>query len=471
MRIAILDQHGNPGGGVRFVRALVEGLAESCPLDEIGLFASASVLASEPMRLLAEEHSNVLTVEIAIPEPTPAADAGPTEEVAAMADVSSDEPMAAPVKGGRLRAALRRITPLVRAYRRLRGLPAEPDAASVPCPPAAPPLPDPSFHIGPDIVDRLAEYDVLYLAWPYFVEPAELPIPVAGTFHDFNYRHDFGNYAPERIAILERQIPAWLECAAAVVVSTDFIRQELERFYPDDDRTVDVIPLASFATTRPSNETVAAVIRRFGLPDGYVLYPCNIAKHKNLAGLFKAWGLLREQLSSAPSLVLCGYGTDLIAGQIEGTISDGYLADLVSEISLAGLTVGTDLHLLGYVTDAEVDALVSGAALVISPSTYEAGSGPALDAWLLGTPVALSGIAAHREQVEKLETEAWFFDESDPSDIVRVIGRALDTGATEMVERSAEALRRYNWSVVAGRYREVFERAVARAQAGGRPCA
>lgn len=465
MRIAVLDQHGNPGGGVRFVRALVEGLAESCSDDEIGLFVSAPVLTSEPVRLLVEGHSNVLAVEIAIPEPTPVGDAGPATDTRATVETSNESI----AKGGRLRATLRRITPLVRAYRRLRGLPA---LESAPAPTTPPPalLPDPSFRLDSELIGALAGYDVLYLAWPYFIEPVDLPIPVVGTFHDFNYRHDFGNYAPERIAILERQIPAWLECAAGAVVSTDFIRQELARFYPDDDRAVDVIPLASFATSRPSDETVAEVIRQFGLLDGYVLYPCNIAKHKNLAGLFSAWGLLKAHVSPAPPLVLCGYGTDLIAGQIEGTVSDGYLAGLVSEISAAGLVVGADLHLLGYVTDAEVDALVSGAMLVISPSTYEAGSGPALDAWLLGTPVALSGIPAHREQVERLETDAWFFDEADPGDIARVIEQALGGDSREMVRRSADALRRYNWNVVAGRYREAFDRALARTRAGDMSC-
>lgn len=470
MRIAVLDQHGNPGGGLRFVRALVAGLADAFPDDEIGLFASRAVLDSEPFMRLRADHPRVIAEEMAVVEqPAPRM----LEEAAATLPALpiDDAPESEAPSGGALRAAVRRVKPLVWMYRRVRGLPPEepPAVAPQPQPEPAPepaPEPDPTFTIDDDLARRLAAYDLVYFAWPYYIEPRDLTVPVVGTFHDFNFKHGFGNYSDHRIELLERQIPGWL-CRASAVVSTRFILGELERFYPDVATATEVIPLATFITGEPSPDRVAEMRSRFKLPDAYVIYPCNIALHKNIPYLFRAYGLLKAEGRSVPPLVLCGYGTDLIAGQMRGTIDDGHLASLVAELLGADLVVGEDVFLLGYVSDADIDALIAGATLVVSSSLYEAGSGPGLDAWYLGTPVALSAIPAHLEQVGLLGVAAAFFDPEDPADGAHVIATVCAGDTEEAVIRSREALHAYDWRVVARRYHETFERAVA---AGAHTC-
>lgn len=444
MKIAIVDQHGNPGGGVRFVRALAEGLAEVFPADEIAVFATDPVLATDAMRQLVESHPNVSAVSL-----------GGETKFAAVPEAEVVEP----ARVGWLRGTLRQVPALARLYRRLRRIPDEP-----PPPPPA----DPSFVFSGELVQALNAYDLVYLSWPFFIRPPDgLEPAVVGTFHDFNFKHGFGNFGEFEVSILDEQVGTWLRRSDVAVVSTGFIRSELERFYRGVAAEVDVIPLATFVTMRPSAEQVRETRARLGLPDGYLLYPCNIARHKNLRGMLEAQGLLKQR-GIHVSLVLCGWGTDFIAQQIEGTFPwpEPYLVELADVVAGAGLEVGRDLFLLGYVSDADMDALVSGATLVVSPSRYEAGSGPGLDAWALGAPVALSAIPAHTEQVGLLGVEAYFFDESDPADMADVIANAVAADNSGMVERSAEALARYDWKVVAQRYHAVFERAVERRRGG-----
>lgn len=430
MRIAIIDQHGNPGGGVRFVRALAEGLAVSYPADEIAVFAASAVLATDAMRALVEDHANVTGVELE--------DAGTAVPA---------------VRGGRVRAALRRVRPLVWLYRRARGLTDEVDSAAA----------DPTFRFSARLIAQLEGFDVIYLAWPFFIEPADLPAPVVATFHDFNYRHGFANFTPEMVDTLERQVPGWLERVSGTICSTGFIGGELTGFYPGLGPAPEIIPLASFITSRPTSSQVAETVRRYRLPSRFVLCPTNIARHKNIEVLFKAQSVLSAD-PSAPPMVFCGWGTDLIGERMRGRIPAGgdQLEFLAAELKASGLRVGRDVHLLGYISDADVDALVAGSSLVVSASSYEAGSGPGLDAWLLGTPVALSGIPAHREQVELLGTWAAFFDETDPENVAATVREVLAADTREQVERSAASLSSYDWTRVAGRYHEVFERAVAR---------
>lgn len=52
---------------------------------------------------------------------------------------------------------------------------------------------------------------------------------------------------------------------------------------------------------------------------------------------------------------------------------------------------------LGWVADADLAALLAGAAAVLAPSRYEGWGRPALEAWRLGTPALVSDLPAVRE--------------------------------------------------------------------------
>jgi glycosyltransferase involved in cell wall biosynthesis len=55
---------------------------------------------------------------------------------------------------------------------------------------------------------------------------------------------------------------------------------------------------------------------------------------------------------------------------------------------------------LGYVTDDDLRALLSGAAALVYPSRYEGFGTPPLEAWSCGTPAIVSDIPVLRESTE-----------------------------------------------------------------------
>src|SRR5574340_305029 len=120
-----------------------------------------------------------------------------------------------------------------------------------------------------------------------------------------------------------------------------------------------------------------------------------------------------------------------------------------------------DFNALGYVSNADVDALTSGADVVVSASRYEAGCGPAMDAWQAGAPVAFSNIPPFLEQMERFGPQAWVFDPLDPDDIAEKIRSAIyDTErSASMVEQSLKAFAVYTWDDVAREYYRVFAEA------------
>src|SRR5574340_744774 len=110
-----------------------------------------------------------------------------------------------------------------------------------------------------------------------------------------------------------------------------------------------------------------------------------------------------------------------------------------------------DYHALGYVSNADVDALTSGADVVVSASLYEAGCGPAMDAWQAGAPVAFSNIPPFLEQMERFGVQAWVFDPLDPDDIADKLRAAIyePERSREMADASLAAFAEYTWDDVA----------------------
>jgi len=419
VRVAIVNQFSNPGGGTRFLRALLPALASAYPEDHFTLF-------TDPTGIDRDDHAG---------------------RVEGLRNVDVVQLPQAPVRPpSRLRARLKRVRVIARVYFWVRQF--LPHREIVP-----------SVELPEQVLRQLEAYDVVYLPWPYFLCPADIQTPVVLTMHDFNFKHPFGNFGQEHLRVLEEETPWWLNKASEIVVSTRFIGRELQRFYPDAKGHVTVVPLTHF--TDSSMGAVLGDPLCEMLPRDYVVCPSNTSAHKNLGALLAAFGILKRQGFALP-LVVFGQGTEILrSGPVERLDASQplyYHLVLPELLRKEGLTPGRDVIGLGYVSDAAADAIIRGARLLVAPSLYEAGSGPAVDAWHSGVPVAFSRIEPFVEQLELLGTEAWLFDPKEPASIAQAIESATGSAdvSTNMSERSRVALSRYTWADIARQYREVF---------------
>lgn len=433
MRVAIINQFSSAGGGARFVRALVFALADTFADMEITLFADWSAAERDGLDSLFSGVPNV--------------------SIRTMCNRLTPQSETRKPKLWKLRQVAKRIQPLTRAYQKLMSCQAKP----------APSWFD--YMFDQRTLAELAEFDVVHLAWPYFVEPVEIDAPVVATMHDFNYKYPFGNFSDSMLVMLEVQTPRWLDIASDVVVSSDFMRTELEKFYPDASLRAHVIRLTHFSISRPTDAEVAAILRKYQLVKPFIVCASNTSRHKNLEAALRAAAELKRRGTRVP-LVIAGGNTHHI-GRYAGSNfpADHPLFDferLTEVLNSLGLVVGEDILPLGYVSDIEIDALIGSATLIVAPSLYEAGSGPAVDAWSVGTPVAFSDIPAFREHLDFLGVEALLFDPCDPGAIADVLEGALadPAGTSAMATRSQAAIEQYSWAQVAESYREVYQSAI-----------
>jgi glycosyltransferase involved in cell wall biosynthesis len=299
---------------------------------------------------------------------------------------------------------------------------------------------------------RIKGFDIALFTWPFHLKCPHLTCPMIGIFHDFCFKYFFSTQtmAPWTLDFLNRETPIWLS-KAVPIVSTEFMKGELQKFYPEVRHKVEVVPVAptSAISEISLQESRKIIATKFKIPGDYILCPTNISSHKNIGALLAAFPVLKSRGHSA-SLVFVGSGTERIHGKA----------------CAIGLEVGMqpqDVYGLGYVTNEEIDLLIKCASIVVNPSFYEGGNVPGFDAWFIGVPVAMSTIPTFREHLQVHDVRAALFDPRSPVDIAEKLHAILENPAATQsdVEHSQKAIAEFTWERTAEGYARICENALA----------
>ncbi len=400
-RLVVVDPIGNPGGGSRFIRRLLPALRAIRPSLEIQFCGNPISIERDGLAgVLAEAGIGITRLEW-----------------------TNDRTRKSYPLHRRLAFKLRRAT-----GREDRNVATAIEARSA-----------------AEIRRAAAAADVAFFPWPYWFGPPNLDCAIATTIHDLNFKYFFGTpiFARADAERIDVQMEQWA-AQATTIASSEFMADEIARHYPKA-RPSAVIRLAPFAESNRTGSAPTAEVRALGR---YLLCGTHLTVHKNLGALIAAQAILRTRFPGL-RLVITGSGTEAASGRSTsvGTIVNGADPDVIG---------------LGYVSNERIDALISGAAVVVNPSLYEAGNGPGVDAWSLGTPVAMSDIPAFREHLPAQGVEAALFDPRDPDDIAAKISDVLEHRDVWSAKAAASkvAIDRRTWTDVAADYLAVLEGAV-----------
>ncbi len=186
-------------------------------------------------------------------------------------------------------------------------------------------------------------------------------------------------------------------------------------------------PLAA-STPRPvDHQTALDELRVLGVPSDrpFLLATGNRLPHKNFAGLLRA--VARIDPSVRPQVVITGsHGQDP-------------LSEVVEDLGLS-----SDVHLLGWVTQSQLEALYGRAALYVCPSLAEGFGLPVLDAMARGVPVLANDIAVLREVGA---SAAAYADATSPPALASAITRLIgdESGRATMREAGFDRAALFSW--------------------------
>jgi glycosyltransferase involved in cell wall biosynthesis len=93
--------------------------------------------------------------------------------------------------------------------------------------------------------------------------------------------------------------------------------------------------------------------------------------------------------------------------------------------------------------------------MVINQSLYEAGNGPGLDAWFIGTPVVMSNIPSFLEHLSYTGVKAQIFDPNKPEDIALKINMILKLSKQQrakIINLSRKNVKKLQWKKIINNY-------------------
>jgi glycosyltransferase involved in cell wall biosynthesis len=273
----------------------------------------------------------------------------------------------------------------------------------------------------------------------YFIPPAA-PCPVVTTIHDVSFRSHPAWFPLKHRLLLNLLVPAAARSAARVIVGSEHARGELIRYYDLPPEKIVVTPYAADPIYRPMPlaEARAAVARRFGVRDAFVLAVGVLQPRKNLPRLVRAFARVVDRVPHRLLLVgKPGWATE----ELHAAIERGRL--------------GGRVQFTGYVPDADLPALYAAADLFAYPSLYEGFGLPPLEAMACGTPILTANTTSLPEVVGDAAVSVDPTDEAALAAALEELLRSPEQRA-ELRERGFARAARFSWQETARRTLAVY---------------
>jgi glycosyltransferase involved in cell wall biosynthesis len=286
--------------------------------------------------------------------------------------------------------------------------------------------------------------DVLHVQ---FTAPPFSPCPVVVSIHDLSFEHLPKTFKWRSRKQLRITVRRSAREAAQVIALSEYARNDIIDTYRVSPEKVSVIPLAAPAHFRPVNDEqeLQRVRQTYGIEGDYILSVGAIQPRKNLSRLVAAYSRLRRANPEGklPQLVLVGKCAWLYDETLR-TIKE--------------LEVSNSVVLTGYVPEADLPALYSGALCFVYPSYFEGFGLPPLEAMKCGAPV----IVGNKTSLPEVVGDAGLLvDPFEVDDIAAAIEKVISDSnlRAQLRVKGLERAKLFDWRETARQTLAVYEKA------------
>lgn len=286
--------------------------------------------------------------------------------------------------------------------------------------------------------------DILHVQ---FTAPPFAPCPFVVSIHDLSFEHLPETFNRRSRAQLRFTVRRSARRAARILALSEHARCDIIETYGISPELVTAVPLAAanhFQRVDDIRE-LQRVRHTYGIGQDYILSVGSIQPRKNLNRLIAAYAsLLRTRAAgSVPQLVIVGKHAWLYGETLRAIEKLGSSASVI---------------VTGYVPEADLPGLYSGALCFVYPSYFEGFGLPPLEAMKCGAPV----IAGNRASLpEVVGDAALLVDPFNIDAIAAAIGTVIDNPIlrSKLRVKGLNRARMFDWRETARRTLEVYQRA------------
>ena len=281
-----------------------------------------------------------------------------------------------------------------------------------------------------EVPSLLSESRADVALFPNYAVPLASPCPTIVVVHDLAILRTPQHFTAQKRLVMRAMLRHCIAAASVVGTVSEASRRDIAGLLDVRAERIALLPAAAHPFCKPAPPEIIAEVRaRHGLHRPYVLTVGTLEPRKNLLTLLHAFDHLQ------PDAV----GYDMVVVGPRGWLDRHLLRQLESRAE------SRRVHWLGYVTEADLVALYSGAELFLLASTLEGFGLPLLEAMACGTPVIVSDVAALREVGGDVPT---FVPAADEAAFARAIQKALADPAGMAAARAAgiARARQFSWT-------------------------
>ena len=264
---------------------------------------------------------------------------------------------------------------------------------------------------------------------PHYTTPFGLTMPCVTTIHDILHVQGIKYFSPLQRLYARACIMHACKTSKAIIVDSEFTKQELMDTFTIADASVHVIHLgvSSNYFRKYSTSEVEGFRNKYGLVKPTILYTGSLKPHKNVNVLISAFAHMKRR--SEYQLAFCGEFITLRRD----------LWNMIKRMGIAGNVVE-----IGRVSHEELALAYQAASVVVLPSLYEGFGFSVLEAMASGTPA----IGARAGSIPEVMGDGGIlFDPASVDNLTDALEKVLeDTSLQEqLVKRGLKNVARFSW--------------------------